>query len=708
MSLTLEDIPIELLYTIIGYLDRIKDIHSLVLTSRHLKVHCHQPLYMFDARSTCRALFWASRIEDQALAAKVLEDSLQAKANPNYQDLLRDTPLINAVINNSTSIVQRLLQIKDVDVNYHRGYLEQTPLICAAWLGYAKVVELLLERDDIDVNDKDGSGMTPLITAITHKHIPIVNLLLEHENIDPDLEDTKHERKPLVWAVISKQNQVVERLLNENIVVNWPDYIGNTALEHAVGSKHMPIVKLLLSEIEELGDREYPLHLAVESERFYLPGGLHISHRNCGVLGLPPFRSEKSDIITELLLDWGVDPDSIDHLARTPLYIAADGYTRGIELLLDAGADKNKRLYPQELAHSQTLPLFRAIRHEAEQAVELLLKGEDYFDPAWLSHAAQSGNEVIVRLLLKAGAAWNHRERPESVRWTPLEWAAWFGHEGVIKLLLETGFPDLVSVNQDIQTVQSYQRALTFAAGLGYRSIHQMLVRPDIWRHSNRAEEDVYSMVRKLRFSTTFKPQKNLENILETLGKLNFTKAILLHNDWPEDELAVEKNPTIVRLTKYRILPYAYGLFGKDAGIGKERVTRPFLSFIVIENDNPFKLVKELESWSDIGVLASNLRGEVVIGEVPVIVEKDCYGEGEEVSLGELYPCAFEEYQMLRETPWLIDVYAREWGVNINLPAVVEQAAKNCKYFGRFVYEGRRLRVERTDPKDQQWDSTGL
>lgn len=287
----------------------------------------------------------------------------------------------------------------------------------------------------------------------------------------------------------------------------------------------------------------------------------------------------------------------------------------------------------------------------------------------------------------------------------------------MVKLLLENA-KDRCSVSTTVgRDVQSYRQALAFAKDHGYKSIHEILQReqPNVWRclgNSNTVGGG-HNTVMRIHFPEIFKARKSLVSIIETLRETVFTKAILLHDRWPKHETAVKHNPTIVELTKYRILPYAYGLFGREVDKRREvrRVTRPYLSLIVTDNDNPLKLVEELKKRSDIGVFASNLRAEVIVGEYkePVIVDKKYHERDEkEVFLYQLQPHNLEETYQLRGTPWLIDVYVREWGVSINLPAVVEQAAKDCRYFGRFMYEGRRLRVERIDPKDQPWDSRGF
>jgi len=115
--------------------------------------------------------------------------------------------------------------------------------------------------------------------------------------------------------------------------------------------------------------------------------------------------------------------------------------------------------------------------------------------------------------------------------------------------------------------------------------------------------------------------------------------------------------------------------------------------------DNPAKLVRELEKIPYIGAYAATLQGEIIAGAwtEPIPVARRCDGSAF-ISLS-----PYRTTQRLDEVI-LVDVYVRHWDLNVNLAAVVEQAAKNCNYFGRFVYKDGRLEVERTDPSDQLWE----
>ncbi len=74
------------------------------------------------------------------------------------------TPLSYAAENGLQSIVERLLQIDNVDPDSKDMY-NRTPLSLAAENGYKSIVERLLRIDNIDPDSKDGLNRTPLWLA---------------------------------------------------------------------------------------------------------------------------------------------------------------------------------------------------------------------------------------------------------------------------------------------------------------------------------------------------------------------------------------------------------------------------------------------------------------------------------------------------------------------------------------------------------------
>lgn len=97
------------------------------------------------------------------------------------------------------------------------------------------------------------------------------------------------------------------------------------------------------------------------------------------------------------------------------------------------------------------------------------LKDSDY-DHTSLSWAAQYGDEVVVKQLLKTGKVDVNAKDHEFGR-TPLSRAAEHGQEAVVKLLLETGKVDVDSRDSE------YSRTpLSWAAGNGHEAVVKMLL----------------------------------------------------------------------------------------------------------------------------------------------------------------------------------------------------------------------------------------
>jgi len=145
-----------------------------------------------------------------------------------------------------------------------------------------------------------------------------------------------------------------------------------------------------------------------------------------------------------MLLHRGVDPNGFNNkTAGTPLICAADrGHAGVVEILIDAGADVNKRQegLPESYARSGTTPLARAAGSGHRVIVEMLLAaGADQGVGSAYDNAVAENKREILRLL------WQHRavdlSQHEVARWVPNEhWrprpclhnkSAWQFHEKV-------------------------------------------------------------------------------------------------------------------------------------------------------------------------------------------------------------------------------------------------------------------------------------
>eukprot|EP00438_Fugacium_kawagutii_P006367 Skav236620 [mRNA] locus=scaffold4458:9210:10580:+ [translate_table: standard] len=146
--------------------------------------------------------------------------------------------------------------------------------------------------------------------------------------------------------------------------------------------------------------------------------------------------SRRNDSVAlEQLLKCPSDPNLTDPWGWAPLHHAArQGHAQAVQLLLEAGAEKDSR------AEDQTTAMWMAADKGHFEVVRLLIeagadcnKGSTDTGTTPLCEAAERGNLEVVRLLIEAGTDCNQG------RTTPLYIAAKKGHLEVVRLLLEAG-----------------------------------------------------------------------------------------------------------------------------------------------------------------------------------------------------------------------------------------------------------------------------
>jgi ankyrin repeat protein len=132
-----------------------------------------------------------------------------------------------------------------------------------------------------------------------------------------------------------------------------------------------------------------------------------------------------------LLLEKGANVNVLNEKDQTPLYLAAEyGYYKVVKKLLEQGANPNLGPSPLEIATKKGRV---GIVHE------LLAKGA-HLGNSSLHYAATTGNLVIIKKLLEAGADVNQFADVNRVNLnTPLHDAAAAGHLEVVKILVANG-----------------------------------------------------------------------------------------------------------------------------------------------------------------------------------------------------------------------------------------------------------------------------
>jgi ankyrin repeat protein len=158
-------------------------------------------------------------------------------ADVNTRDDSGNTLLIKAVLNNQDEIVKELLDA-DAKVN-DTGKNKITPLEIATSHGFWKIAELLIMAD-ADINQADANGTTPLAAAIAADNTDIAKLLIEHT-----ADINKGTTPPIIQAVMKRNADMVQLLINANATVDARDSDGFTALLRACESRNTAMIALL-------------------------------------------------------------------------------------------------------------------------------------------------------------------------------------------------------------------------------------------------------------------------------------------------------------------------------------------------------------------------------------------------------------------------------------------------------------------------------
>ncbi|MDX3905431.1 MAG: ankyrin repeat domain-containing protein [Pigmentiphaga sp.] len=149
--------------------------------------------------------FWIAIRNDRASAVKSM---LARDMEPNMTNELSNTPLLEAIKEESWGVYDALLADKRTDIN-RKNRLQESPLMYLAILGQTERMEALIARG-AEVNQP---GWTALHYAASRGHDEAVRLLLEHHAyIDAE---SPGKMTPLMMAVRYNHASTVKLLLDE-------------------------------------------------------------------------------------------------------------------------------------------------------------------------------------------------------------------------------------------------------------------------------------------------------------------------------------------------------------------------------------------------------------------------------------------------------------------------------------------------------------
>ncbi|RMJ17162.1 hypothetical protein CDV36_003152 [Fusarium kuroshium] len=242
------------------------------------------------------ALVWAAR-QGYTDVVRVLLDSGRVDVNAaSTSNFFRGLPLIDASGSGKQDVVRLLLSFPGIDPNA-QNLLGGTALINASENGQAEVVEQLLAAG-ADPNLESPWGDIPLMKAAENGQAEVVEQLLA-AGVDPNLQN-RWGTTPLMEAARNGQGEVIGQLLVAGVDPNIQDNEGKTALCNAAGSSC---------------STEMAIRVLVKA-----PGVNAGLTDNMGrtALSLAAEAGSFDNVVTLLAVD-GVNPDARDATGRSPL-----------------------------------------------------------------------------------------------------------------------------------------------------------------------------------------------------------------------------------------------------------------------------------------------------------------------------------------------------------------------------------------------------
>ncbi|GIJ86797.1 hypothetical protein Asppvi_005693 [Aspergillus pseudoviridinutans] len=362
------------------------------------------------------------------------EHKVRALLKRNASDRARFwylTPLTYAAENHHLQVVLLLLrQKKGVDL---ADDSLRSAVTSAVAFGDVQFLELIQEKGKLDQPDW-RYGDTVLHHAASRGDLAVVKWLL-NQSVGVDTAGCD-ERAPLMLAACSRNDAVVEQLLQHGARIDARDVDRATALHWALPRWIDPSLEISNCD-STLGvdlKRGLPGNSIIVKMLVEVDADLEAKNAmdetplTCAVIN-------GSESAVRLLLEKGVNSESCDKSGSVPLLFAAwKGHTAVVSLLLEYGARIDSTN-----ADGNTALMLAADNGHHETILSLLARPAEinrvnHAHRAALSCAAEKGHDKAVEILLRYGA---EVDLPDHTGRTPLLCAAQNKHERCVELLVQ-------------------------------------------------------------------------------------------------------------------------------------------------------------------------------------------------------------------------------------------------------------------------------
>jgi len=365
-------------------------------------------------------------------AKEILDEILRHGADLEALDSFGRTPLVHAVVEGRTDIVEVLLKR---GASPNPGDEVSSPLIFAILPGKTDIVRLLIAHG-ADPEWKGADGDTAIMLAASFGQQDIVQILLD-AGANVNASDNWQTTALIKAVATSEEPSMVQFLIRHGAELDAADQWGRSALTMARELQYSQMERVLV-EAGAVDAREQAKQEASEAAKLAAKQRRMIHEGLFGAARTGELKpmDDVFDLITT--------PDLRDDTGSTPFMMAAvNGHFEVANLLLEMGADanacddqgQNALTKAIILDRSESIPYLKKLGCEKQEITDKPKKKRVKKPPADIVQAVMVNDLKRVRELLESGADPNQLDSAK--RKTPLIIATENGNADMVLLLLQ-------------------------------------------------------------------------------------------------------------------------------------------------------------------------------------------------------------------------------------------------------------------------------